>query len=239
MLFLQISPSPELHAALKPGMKARVSPDPNVWEPVFSSWYYQTFLRYLPGTVLIAAGLAAATFLVTHVSLVNDRFLARFPVERRTTQRRLAYIWDRISGLQLTMLFIEAITATILGLVVVIGGWCSTSNLPAPVVLFFMCGLCGWGFACSIMATIVWNRKLHELFPVDKPSVLTRLFRGDWWWGSAALAIAPLSLNTAMSTLFSQYHTTIAFQGTVTVTFLVLQILVGFHSIYGPSSDIV
>ncbi|XXQ32428.1 PA domain-containing protein [Plasmodiophora brassicae] len=232
MMFLQISPSRKLHAALKTGMRARVSPDPNVWKPVFGSWYYQTFLRFLPGCVLIAAGLAAATFLTMHIRLISDSFLAQYSVERRTMRRRVTYIWERISGLQLMILLTEAVSATILGLALVIGGWCSTSNLPAPVVLYFMTAMSGEGFACSKMAAIVWNRKLHETFPVEKPSVMTRLFRGDWWWGSAALCLVPLSISTALSILMSQYHRTTAFQALVTATFLALQILVGSHIIY-------
>ncbi|XXQ32429.1 PA domain-containing protein [Plasmodiophora brassicae] len=232
MMLLQISPSASLHAALKTGMRARVSPDPNVWEPVFGSWYYQTFLRFLPGCVLIAAGLAAATFLTMQICLMNDSFLAQYPVERHTSRQCLTYNWDRISGLQLMVLLTEAVSATILGLALVIGGWCSTSNLPAPVVLYFMSAMSGEGFACSKMAAIVWNRKLHEMFPVEKPSVMTRLFRGDWWWGSAALCLVPLSISTALSILMSQYLKTTALQALVTVTFLALQILVGSHIIY-------
>ncbi|XXQ33394.1 TRP C-terminal domain-containing protein [Plasmodiophora brassicae] len=234
MLFLQIGPSSELYSALvaeAPGKNVTVYPDVNVWQATFASWYYQLFVRVLPSLVLVASGVTALVYCVSHARVICDNYDdSRIAMEPRSLTSRVAFA-RRSLRLPHAVLVIEVITATLSGIVLAVGGYYSTPNLPLPVVEYFITLLSGWSFTSSLLSSSVWIRHLSRV--VDSNALLTRVLRGDHPAVFVALAVFPVALDTAVSIMFSAYiNAPIVTTITSGIVFL-LQLTVSLHVLWG------
>ncbi|XXQ33498.1 Uncharacterized protein PBTT_03960 [Plasmodiophora brassicae] len=240
MLYVWTGPSQAeyqmVEAAAGLGYNATVFPDRNVWVGTYTSWYYQLFVRAIPGTVLLGAGAVAAVFLAVHLMNIAKRYnssTGSAPREGNAQRHRITYIVKRIGIPQVTLM-VEAITATAAGLGLAIGGLYSTSNLSEGASGFFITLLSGWGFACSIGSGIAWNRDLHAVVDTGaKPSLATRILRGDYRTATAALCIVPILLDTAVSASIAMQYSPLLLDLVYIAVLFALQLMVSGHIIAG------
>ncbi|XXQ33437.1 Uncharacterized protein PBTT_03899 [Plasmodiophora brassicae] len=229
MLFLQIGPSSDLYSTLAthaPGHNVTAFPDANVWEATFGSWYYQLFIRILPGAILIGSGCAAVSFFAAHMRIINEKYENAVPAERRSRLRWLAFV-RRSAGLPHAVLAIEMVTATSCGIVLAVGGFQSTPDLPFPVVAYFMTLFGGWSFTSSLLAASTWIRHIME--HSESQSWLTRVLRGDYKVVSVLLIVVPVASDTAASAVWSTYRYSAALSATTSGILFLLQLTVGVH----------
>lgn len=211
--FLVIRPAPDVYQLMvSQGTPVNVTvyPDSNVWGPLFSSWPYQLFIRIIPCVVLLASGITAGAFLLGHVIILNEKFCDCTVDAKRTVRRRLKFGWSKFDSAH-AVLLIEVTTSTVSGIVLAVGGYQSTANLPAPVQNYFTSLLGGWGFAASVLSAAVWASKLSFIVPSAEQSLTLRVIRGDRHLLTAALCAIPIAMDTAMSVCFASYYFAPAF----------------------------
>lgn len=233
MLFLRIGPSTNLFKQLvanASGMNATVSPDLNVWQTTFASWYYQLFIRFLPSLLMIVSGLTATVYFSFHMSIINAEYKSTTPESRRSLPRWVKFVFKSV-GLPHAVLVNEMFTATLPGIVIAVGGFYSTPNLPFPVVEYFVTALDGWSFASSLLSASVWVRHLSRL--IESRSVLTRIVRGDYPTLFILLIAIPVALDTTISTLLSMYYNAPTFSTIASAVNFLLQLTVGLHVLLG------
>lgn len=235
MLLLQTGPSQSLAdtiMAFAPGTNATVFPDANPWLPTLSSWYYQVFVRILPSTILIGSGATAAAFFAMHLLVMQRRFVGKVPQHCRTPRRLLEFAVDHM-GLGQVTLFVEMITATLSGVILAVGGYCSTPNLPDTVVFFFTSLLCGWSFACSIASATVWTREYEKVAGKPHPSLMNRILSGEYRFVTLTLCLVPIVLDTIMSVAFAMNYFAPLLVEAGSVTLFLLEVLLSVHVLIG------
>lgn len=198
---LQIQPTADAYKTLVdrvPNLSVTMFPDVNVWGAMYSSWYYQLFIRVLPCTILIGSGLLAFVFVVQHTAIMNDRYKEAVVTNRHTLRRRLRYLIS-IVDLPYIALIIESITATLAGTMLAIDGYLGSGSLSAGVVGFFGTLLNGWSMDCSLVSARLWAKKLTDITPGRLPSLVTRIMLGDYWIATAILYSAPIITDTLFS----------------------------------------
>lgn len=198
---LQIQPTAdeyEAMVAMAPNLNATIFPDVNVWGDMFSSWRYQVFVRILPSAILIGSGLLAAVFLVQHAALMHVRFTDTVAADRRTFRRRLRFFLST-ADLPFVALHIEAVSATLAGAILAIGGYLGSAVLTGSVVGFFATLLTGWSLVCSLLCARFWTNKLADITPGRRPALITRIIQGDYWSATVALYLLPIVLDTSFS----------------------------------------
>ncbi|XXQ31677.1 TRP C-terminal domain-containing protein [Plasmodiophora brassicae] len=233
MLFLRIGPSRDFYDVLiagAPGQNATITPDVNVWEATFASWYYQLFIRILPSLVMVASGVTAAAYLALHLRITHDEYKSVVPNVSRTS-RRLASFVRKSLGLPHAVLTIEVLTSTLPGVVLAIGGYYSTPNLPFPILEYFLSQLSGWSFASSLLSASVWIRQLSRIF--DSNGLLTRILRGDYPVVFGLLIVVPIVIDTAFSVLQAIFYMDPLVAKILSATIFVLQLTVGLHVLFG------
>lgn len=229
MLFLRIGPSNDVYTTLltyAPEQNATVSPDVNVWKATLESWYYQLFIRILPGTALMGLGCTAIVYFAFHMRIIDDAYKSAVPEERRSLARRSEHFRHSF-GLPHAVLAIEMCTATVSGIVVAIDGLHSTPNLPFPVVEFFMTLLSGWSFAASLLSASVWTKQVLEL--IESKTFLTRIIRGDYPTVFIVLVVVPIAVDTSISAVWSTYYYSDTLTGIAAVILFLFQLTLGLH----------
>ncbi|XXQ33429.1 Uncharacterized protein PBTT_03890 [Plasmodiophora brassicae] len=229
MLFLQVGPSRDVYDTLiatAPGQDAAVHPDVNVWQATMASWYYQLFVRILPSAVLIVAGTIAMLYFAFHMRLINNGYRSDVPAAVRCFDRWATFVRGAV-GLPHAVLAIEMVTATLSGIVLAIGGFYSTPNLPYPVVQCFLSLLSGWSLVCSLLSASVWVRHLADL--LESTSWLTRVFRGDHPHAFAVLLVIPVVIDTAISAMWATNFYLPLVSSIVAATLFVFQLTVGLY----------
>lgn len=207
---------------------ATASPDANVWVDVFASWYYQVFVRGIPGAILVVTGLSAVVFLHGHLAIAQAEYEAAVPWGSRGVRRRVGFLLQRVDY-PVATLFVESVTATLVGGIVCAGGWYSTSNVAGPVQYFFTTCLTGWGFVCSTMSAITWNRTFLHVSLRSSPSWATRALCGEYPSLVAFLCAVAVVIDTVLSTMLSMGDDNFTFQTVAAGVLLVLQIVTGTH----------
>lgn len=232
---LRIQPTEvEYHAALAmaPHLNATIFPDPNVWGTMYASLPYQIFVRILPGLTLIVSGLLAMAFLVQHTAIMNDRYNEAVVASRRTGRRRLQFFLS-IVDLPYAALVLETITATLAGAFLIVSGYSSNATLPASVVGFFTTLLTGWGMDCSLVSARLWAKKLADITPGRRPSLITRIVEGDFWIASVFLYLVPVVFDTLFSVcLATNIHSPGILASGPSITIL-LQLIISSNVIVG------
>ncbi|XXQ33440.1 Uncharacterized protein PBTT_03902 [Plasmodiophora brassicae] len=229
MLYLQIGPSSDMLDVLvahAPGQYATVYPDVNVWQATYASWYYQFFVRILPSTVLIGSGCLASVFLVLHMRLINARYKQDVPMARQSLARRITYVRHAL-GMVHAVLAIDAVTDPISGIVLAVGGFFSTPNLPHSVVVSFLTLLGGWSFVSALLSASVWIRQLTKIISSD--SILTRVMRGDHPLAFALMLTIPVAVDTSISAFWYTYYYSDVTTGLAGAILFVFEITVGLH----------
>ncbi|XXQ34194.1 TRP C-terminal domain-containing protein [Plasmodiophora brassicae] len=228
MMYLDfIPPSQAIMDAMldSAGTNVTVYPDPNAWVDTYQSWYYQTFVRFIPSLIFIASGLVAAYFFAIHMVLVRDDADSRN--NYKSLPARVGTIARKISSAH-TVLAIEMVTSTTIGVVDAASGFFSNSTLPDRLVLYMFMHFNGWGLACSVLSARVWYRHLHAVMePVGNVSIVTRVLRGDYVWVTCFLCAASIIADTAGSVYFATFHLT---SGVAIVTgafILTMQLVLG------------
>lgn len=233
MLFLQAGPTNDVYSTLMndaPGKNATVLPDVNVWQATLASWYYQLFVRFLPSTVLIGSGVASSIFFAAHMRIIDEKYKIAVPVDRRSLRRWAAFHQKEI-GHPHIVLAVEMITATVSGAVLAIDGFYSTSNLPYPVVQYFITLLSGWSFAASLLSASVWIRHLSRV--VESKTLLTRILRGDKRIAFILLAVVPIAIDTVASVFFAIPINSPFVATIVSAVIFLLQLVVSLHVLVG------
>lgn len=233
MLFLMLGPSDDVYTTLitmAPGQNATVSPDANVWQSTFASWYYQLFIRVLPSAILIVSGVTALVYFVSHIRLMDADYSITVPKASRSLARRATFIRKSLS-LPHAVLATEVLTSTLSGVVLSIGGYMSTPNLPYPVVAYFVTLLSGWSLASSVMSSSVWIRHLSLI--CEQEALLSRILRGDYPAVFALLLAIPVAIDTAFSVLCSTYGNGSVLVIAASSSIFLLQLVVGLHVLFG------
>lgn len=212
-------------------LTASVSPDTNAWAPMFASWYYLLFVRVIPSALLLGAGCAAGVFLVRHALIVRQRIVRDRSPNRRCSMPSVS-LSRRISAVHVVLL-IEAITSTLLALVIAIGGWYSTANVPPRVHYFFAPGLSGFGFACSLLAASMWYKKLFSIVPGHRSSMITRVLRGDYPNVLTGTCIAVVLTDLGFSAVEATLTKPGIQEELMAGAEVILQFTVGCHLLYG------
>ncbi|XXQ34500.1 Transmembrane protein [Plasmodiophora brassicae] len=231
MLFVNIGVDADQYDALTRfaiGQNATVAPDVNAWQDTLSSWYYQLFVRILPSAVLIGSGVAAAIYLVGHMRILAQAYEGSVPSNCRSSGRYATFVRQSV-GVPHVVLTIEATTSTLCGVVLAIGGFCSTANLQQPVVLYFGALMTGWSFASSVLAAHRWTASVTDVMPFQDVSWLTRVVRGDYRLASILLVVLPILCETASSTAYSMYVLSPLVEAGVSLMLFILQLAVGLN----------
>ncbi|XXQ36807.1 Transmembrane protein [Plasmodiophora brassicae] len=141
-----------------PQARVRVQIDTNVWVAAFASPVYQLFVRVIPATIYLIAAALAVIYMVQRLRFVHADFLAKTIERRRSLKAACRYIV--VHGLRIpdASLLLEFVSCTLNGVVIAVGGFCSTSNLPGGLVNFFLPQLAGASIAGDVLAAIVWQR---------------------------------------------------------------------------------
>lgn len=187
------------------GLTVQITVDNNEWVDAFASWPYQAFVRWIPALVFGVAGVAGVYFLVVHLLLINDRFLAKTVAKRRTWRRRVAFATSALVNGHLVALVLEMVSSFAMAVVMGVTGFYSTSNAPAWVTLFFHMQLSGWAFVATFLSSIFWAQRLEKIIPGRKWCI-TGMLRGEHPRASAIVCLVIFLLEVAIDVSYITYQ---------------------------------
>lgn len=231
MLWLTGLCTEEIRAAIisTQGLNATLVPDVNPWTSTFDSWCYQVFVRIIPSTICLGTGATALVFLILHVAIFAHRYSETTPPASQSMTRRVRFVL-RAFDFTHVALAIEFPTITALGIFLAVSGFYSTDAAGATAVNFFSPGLSGFGFACSTLSSMLWYKKHEEIRPQSsRPSLLHRVFRGDYPAVTACLCIAPIFLDILMGICLAFYFYFQVVQLFAAFTYFVMQFLLSIQ----------
>lgn len=201
-LMVDVEGVPCLRSLVEKALFISVSPDSNVWIPMYNSWYYQFFMRWFTGTVFLISGCTAGLFLFRHLIIIRKKFLTKVASSNRSSTTLWKFCYSRLNIIFFA-LFVELIYAPTLSGFLLLGGMGSTVYIGEQITLFFITHLSGLSFVATLLSAAVWNRMLSKLENTQDLSFFGKIINGKYPRVTMILITVPLVIDLTISWLYA------------------------------------